>query len=377
MKSTLTIAPLGENLSIEESLYYQNLIEEGYTHPLLEIRIDSSNFDKIKSELNSKYNMTVYKYHSEETILEVWKSVIFSITIVKEAKNTYISTYCNSEESKEILYNIISSYEPKSDDVSIFMDNYYIQSGRLDSKLKIYESDSFDYANKMYYPYIKTNTMFEQLYAHSENILILCGEPGTGKTSLGAQLLKYSVDNILKLHKDDLDMDGVRVAYIKSTEVLAMDEFWRSLAAKEYDLVFLDDLDYFLTSRNEELQTSDDAEKNKFLSQFLSFTDGIEQNETKFIITTNQPFDDIDDALLRKGRLFDILELRKLTNEEALNVWTSAGLLKEKFIFAGDVLQADLGSEIEKHLNKEIKIEQYLLEDNISKIKKFNKKIGF
>jgi len=142
-------------------------------------------------------------------------------------------------------------------------------------------------------------------------------------------------------------------------------------------LTLNDDLDYFLTSRNEELQTSDDAEKNKFLSQFLSFTDGIEQNETKFIITTNQPFDDIDDALLRKGRLFDILELRKLTNEEALNVWTSAGLLKEKFIFAGDVLQADLGSEIEKHLNKEIKIEQYLLEDNISKIKKFNKKIGF
>ena len=259
------------------------------------------------------------------------------------------------------------------------MDKYFINSGRLDVDVKSYSSSDFDYTEKLYYPYIYTDTMFKQLFSRSENILILCGEPGCGKTSLGAQLLQYSMNNFYLLNRkeEDIMLKDVYAAYIKSTEVLAMDELWRTLSSKEYDLVFLDDLDYFLTSRDQEVQSSEDAMKNKFLSEFLSFTDGIEQNKTKFVITTNQPFDDIDEALMRKGRLFDILELRRLKNKEALDVWTNAGLSEKSFMFDGDVLQADLGSEIEKHLNKNVKIEKYLADESISKLKKFNKKVGF
>ena len=99
--------------------------------------------------------------------------------------------------------------------------------------------------------------------------------------------------------------------------------------------------------------TSDDAKKNAFLNQLLSFTDGVQKNKTKFIITTNQHFDDVDTALLRKGRLFDILEFRKLTNSEALKIWLEQELKEEEFnkLFTDDVLQSDLGSEISKRKN--------------------------
>ena len=76
-----------------------------------------------------------------------------------------------------------------------------------------------------------------------------------------------------------------------------------------------------LTRRDAETYSFDERNRNRFLSNLLSFTDGIQKNYTKFIFTTNQSFDDIDSAVLRKGRLFDVLELRELTNEEALEVW--------------------------------------------------------
>lgn len=158
-----------------------------------------------------------------------------------------------------------------------------------------------------------------------------------------------------------------------------MDEFWRTLQKDLPDFVILDDLDYMLTKRDSEVMTNDDAKKNAFLNQLLSYTDGVQKNRTKFIITTNQHFDDVDTALLRKGRLFDILEFRKLTNDEALKIWLEQELKEDEFhiLFQGDVLQSDLGSEIAKRKNKRIKnvINSYLKEPSISKIKRKNKRM--
>ena len=162
--------------------------------------------------------------------------------------------------------------------------------------------------------------------------------------------------------------------------MLAMDEFWRNIQKELPDFVILDDLDYMLTKRESEVMTSDDAKKNAFLNQLLSFTDGVQKNRTKFIITTNQHFDDVDSALLRKGRLFDVLEFRKLTNSEALAIWLSQDLKSEDFhnLFQDDVLQSDLGSEIAKRKNKRIAntISSYLKESEISKIKRKNKRMS-
>ena len=177
----------------------------------------------------------------------------------------------------------------------------------------------------------------------------------------------------------ELEEQFFNVAYVKSTDILAMDEFWRTLQKELPDFVILDDLDYMLTKRESEVMTSDDAKKNAFLNQLLSYTDGVQKNKTKFIITTNQHFDDVDSALLRKGRLFNILEFRTLHNSEALKIWLEAELNEDEFrkLFQDDVLQSDLGSEIAKRKNKRIKdiADDYLYEPEISKIKRKNKRM--
>ena len=86
---------------------------------------------------------------------------------------------------------------------------------------------------------------------------------------------------------------------------------------------------------------------------------------------------------MRKGRLFDILELRELNNDEALDIWKDSGLSENDFstLFkTKKVLPAELGSEINKRMNDRIQnaTQSYLKEDGISKTKNAgrSKRIG-
>ena len=106
-----------------------------------------------------------------------------------------------------------------------------------------------------------------------------------------------------------------------------------------------------------------------------------------FIITTNKETKEIDVAILRKGRTFDILNLRALNNAEAKDVWLSEGLKADKFMSSifkdsDNILPCDLGSEISKIKASEkygIEIKPYVKEDGISMYSnaKTKRKIGF
>jgi len=371
----------GDNLNIDQSLLYNSMISEGYVYPISELPMESDHLKKLKDALH-KYNVEVFDYSSNNNFFQTWKCNEFTMDVNAESTNMYVTTYCKTINISADIYKILRGFEPAVGDVEVHMSSYYMDNGNLDNTFKSTSYEDYEHVTPNYYPYIDTEAMFEQLYTNKENILILCGKPGTGKTSLVTMLLKYTIEHpeLIPYIKDNV-MDGqadrINVAYVKSTEVLASDNFWRSISSRDFDLVILDDLDYFLTSRDQETLSGEDIDRNKFLSQFLSYTDGIEKNKTNFIITTNQPFKDIDSALLRKGRLFDILELIDLTNEEAKDIWINSGLDESTFSFKGNVLQADLGSEITKAKNLDIVQKPYLKIPSISKLYSKQKKIGF
>jgi len=309
-------------------------------------------------------------------------------------KKISICFYFNSyKESKEI-FDIIQSFQDKDDEVFVSVASYYYDGQKqLKATENIKVKDDFNYNSLAYYPFLDTEEMFKQYMMSDSNILLLCGTPGTGKTKLGDAFMKYLLDETdvelvtkkqtIDYYEDgkgtsvDIDTkesEGVKVAYVKNEDILADDLFWNSLREEEFHLVFLDDLDYSLLPRTQNVSTSEDIQKNKFISNLLSFTDGIFEsgNKTKFIITTNRPVSDIDTAVLRKGRTFDILELRELKHEEATEIWISEGLELEQFNkqFKGDkILQADLGSAISmaiKARDKHIDLKSYVKEDGIS-----------
>ena len=374
--------------SFEEILELNNNKEMGFKYIKPENYMKSINFQNMIDEINTIYTLECFNYSkSTYNIEKKFFSETVIITVSGNSRDTAFNIYCKSEFDLNRIYNICLKHidQDQESEVKCFFESFYIKQNGIDKTTKVLTVKDFVETSELYYPFLDTKLMFEQFCTGNENILILTGPAGLGKTKFSNLLFKHlfqEPDNIpydKLIAIPELDEQFFNVAYVKSTDILAMDEFWRTLQKELPDFVILDDLDYMLTKRESEVMTSDDAKKNSFLNQLLSFTDGVQKNKTKFIITTNQHFDDVDTALLRKGRLFDILEFRKLTNQEALKIWAEQELKEDEFhnLFQGDVLQSDLGSEIVKRKNKRIKntISSYLKEPEISKIKRKNKRM--
>jgi hypothetical protein len=165
--------------------------------------------------------------------------------------------------------------------------------------------DSYGTHYPEFYPWLPSGFMNEYLKS-SASILFLCGEPGTGKTSVLRNLICSR-----QLHAS--------VTYDEN--LLYIDEmFLNFITSSDMNLIIIEDADNLLSSR--------EKFNNPLISRFLNFSDGlIKFPSKKIIFTTNiNDFNNIDEALTRSGRCFGILEARKLTFEEAVKAAEVASL---------------------------------------------------
>lgn len=390
VKTQLVVSHNQEELNLDEAVMASMDIDDGYVHALHDIYIETKDYEDFLADLTqvSDYETWDYSRNKNNRFYKIIGEKV-KIYVRGNSVSLFLGVYCTDEASCKQIWDIYLNYIEDENDTELFVHKYFMNSGQLDNSSSQMKPDELSYIDKKYYPYLDTGVMFDQFFTGAENILLLVGDPGLGKSKLSALALKHAYENPDKLPYDKLEMNPalenqyVSIVYVKSTDVLINDKFWRDLTKVQADICIIDDLDYMLTKRDAEVMSVDDAKKNDFLNQFLSFTDGVEKNKTKFIITTNQSYNDIDTALLRKGRLFDILELRPLDAEEAIIIWEDNGLDTEEFkkVFrTHEILPADLGSEINKRLNKRIDsaTKEYIKEDGISKVVKAsrNKKIG-
>lgn len=151
------------------------------------------------------------------------------------------------------------------------------------------------------YPWMKESVeeYSQRFFDSKESVLVLKGQPGTGKTSFIKQIIQSSKTSAL-------------VTY--DTALLFSDGFFASFMTREdCNLLIIEDADNMLQSREE---------GNPLMDRLLNASDGlISLRNKKIIFSTNLGnVSAIDAALLRKGRCFDILDFRKLTREEALLV---------------------------------------------------------
>jgi DNA replication protein DnaC len=376
-----------DELSVEEALICYTDMEDGFKFSINDIFFKPDEFKTFMNELSLKYGKPIkYDYSkTKNNVFHKYNSDKFRIYVRGNSTELVISIYTISEKINSEIWKIYLDNAVEEDDVELYMTSYYMNGNNLDESSKTIKLKELDYISNKYYPYIDSDLMFDQFFTGSENILLVVGEPGLGKSKLSTMALKHAFNNVSTLPYDKivenpgLEYQYISVGYVKSIDVLSNDGFWRKITSIKHDFIIIDDLDYMLTKRDAELQTSEDTAKNAFLNQFLSFTDGVEKHKTKFIITTNQTYDDIDSALLRKGRLFDILELRRLDRAEGLSIWLENNLKESEFneIFTThEILPADIGSEIAKRLNTRISSNTlpYLRENGISKIEKASRK---
>lgn len=135
------------------------------------------------------------------------------------------------------------------------------------------------------------------------SILILIGPPGTCKTTLIKHMIQRSGDD-------------AKVTY--DPKILSEDGFFAEFISDSSRFLVMEDADEFLSARHE---------GNTMMHKFLNVSDGlISAHDKKLVFSTNLPsVSSIDDALMRPGRCFDVLQFRALSRAEAQAVLDEIG----------------------------------------------------
>lgn len=197
---------------------------------------------------------------------------------------------------------------------------------------------------KEMYPFLGDESLesyYDRYMDSNANILLLIGPPGTGKTTFIRGLLAHrNASAIVTYDSTILDKDGFFARFIED----------------DAEVVVLEDSDAFLKSR---------SDGNTMMHRFLNVGDGLVTTKgKKMIFSTNLPsIRDIDSALVRPGRCFDIVTFDPLTVEQANNLANKLGVT---------LPVRSRGKEMENYSLAEVFNEQ----TNISKATT-NRKAGF
>jgi SpoVK/Ycf46/Vps4 family AAA+-type ATPase len=156
------------------------------------------------------------------------------------------------------------------------------------------------------YPWLKSSyeDYIDAFMKSSANILILIGPPGTGKTSFIRNMIARTSSQALLTY---------------DPEIINNEQFFVSFMEGQSTFLVAEDCDTMLKSRED---------GNTMMHRFLNIADGlVSSSNKKLIFSTNLPtVRDIDTALIRPGRCFDVLEFRALNREEAKVVTTAHNL---------------------------------------------------
>ena len=146
------------------------------------------------------------------------------------------------------------------------------------------------------YPFIEEGVeeFVDSFLDSSENVLLLIGPPGTGKSNLVSYIVARS-------------QMGAMITY--DPEIMSKDTIFANFIESNNGSFVMEDADAFLCGR---------TEGNLSMHRFLNVSSGIvSMKNKKLIFSTNlESTDEIDPALLRPGRCFDIVQFRKLSVPE-------------------------------------------------------------
>jgi hypothetical protein len=211
----------------------------------------------------------------------------------------YSNSIDNIKKCKERILYFFNSYLMLKDN-SIVTVNYYTLNFQGIPVCYGVTEEIETQLNFTNYPFIKNiDNLINEYLSSKASILFLMGPPGTGKT----KFIRYLLSKQLEQHKS--------VYFTSDKAVIEHGIIFTEFLQSNSKILILEDFDFHLNSRKE---------GNTIMYHLLGVSDGLIQSQNKkIIISTNlSSLVNIDEAVIRKGRCFDILDFRLLLWDEVI-----------------------------------------------------------
>jgi hypothetical protein len=171
--------------------------------------------------------------------------------------------------------------------------------GSLSGSIETIPAVSIVKDDRVFYPHqsMTPAECWDAFVASGANVLLLIGPPGTGKSNYILQMMVHrGFDDKINLIDNAAILRNPGIA-----------DWMRDRPSGS--VVITEDSDDMVGKR---------TDGNQVMSGILNTTSGIVQRDLKLIVSTNLPsIKDVDEALIRHGRGFDVLEFKLLNAEQA------------------------------------------------------------
>lgn len=297
----------------EDSAFYNWFVENGYS-PLFSTNQNAQHFIKLLP-LDDWTLITInfpINRKTEQIILEATAEVSFT-------QENYVAT---EEDTAHIIYLTVNtptrdkSVHLMADLVKVFKLKMAYDPSKLKTEWAYLDGKGDLHTQSMYvkdmpaivpelYPFLPDiDNYIERFRESAASVLILLGPPGLGKTTLIRYFMhKLKWQSMLAYDPKIMLLDNYYINFLQNDEAKCM---------------ILEDADIVLANRIEQ--------QNPVMSKILNVSDGLMEFKKKFIFTANiSDVKDIDYALTRPGRCFDIINFRELTLDEARKAADATG----------------------------------------------------
>ena len=334
MKNTNYRALNDRGIILPIKIYAEEFNERAKTYTVKNVNPDlffKNAPQRMGSDISCFFSNTLVEDHQDSSYLELvlicreHKVLILISGETSFNKNTTEIFYSDNTPAqfiKELISLAIESKKGYGDDYKGCLDMIVSDNGFLEFKEfkvlkpeidldKIYPSDFKNTHEKILSSLNTTN---------SKGLIILHGEPGTGKTTY----IRHLISNTPK-----------KKIFVSPhmASVISDPSFISLLGDRKDSILIIEDAESVLMTR--------DQSRNDAVSNLLNLSDGLLADcfNIQIICTFNTPLRNIDPALLRKGRLITRYEFPKLTKERAKAI---AKRLGSKIDIKEDISLADL-----------------------------------